>query len=111
MKSAAWLIRDHALTMLPAVTSLNALRRVARPSAATVPRRLAEAFASSFGLRVLEPPISIRPYRVSIVWHERKVKSALHNWIIAEVEECALWKSPWRRRAQGTGTDCFDKKE
>jgi hypothetical protein len=46
MKSAAWLIRDHALTVLPAVTSLNALRRVARPSAATVPRRLAEAFAS-----------------------------------------------------------------
>ena len=36
-KSAAWLIRDHALTVLPAVSSLKALRRVARPSAASQP--------------------------------------------------------------------------
>ena len=36
-KSAAWLIRDHALTVLPAVSSLKALRRVARPGAATKP--------------------------------------------------------------------------
>ncbi len=33
----AWLIRDHALTVLPAVSSLKALRRVARPSAASKP--------------------------------------------------------------------------
>jgi CHAT domain-containing protein/tetratricopeptide (TPR) repeat protein len=36
-RSAAWLARDHALTVLPAVSSLKALRRVARPSAATKP--------------------------------------------------------------------------
>ena len=36
-RSIAWLIRDHALTVLPAVSSLKALRRVARPSAATKP--------------------------------------------------------------------------
>ena len=36
-KSAAWLARDHALTVLPAVSSLKALRRVARPSAAMKP--------------------------------------------------------------------------
>ena len=36
-RSTAWLIRDHALTVLPAVSSLKALRRVARPSAATKP--------------------------------------------------------------------------
>jgi hypothetical protein len=34
---AAWLIRDHALTVLPAVSSLKALRRVARTSAASKP--------------------------------------------------------------------------
>ncbi len=34
-RSAAWLVRDHALTVLPAVSSLKALRRVLRPSAAT----------------------------------------------------------------------------
>src|SRR5208337_3178190 len=36
-KSVAWLIRDHALTVLPAVSSLKALRRVSRPSAASKP--------------------------------------------------------------------------
>ncbi len=36
-KEAAWLIRGHALTVLPAVSSLKALRRVARPSAANEP--------------------------------------------------------------------------
>jgi CHAT domain-containing protein len=36
-KSAAWLARDHAITVLPAVSSLKALRRVARESAATKP--------------------------------------------------------------------------
>ena len=37
VRSAAWLIRDHALSVLPAVSSLKALRRVARPSAAKKP--------------------------------------------------------------------------
>ena len=36
-RSVAWLVRDHALTVLPAVSSLKALRRVARPSAASKP--------------------------------------------------------------------------
>jgi CHAT domain-containing protein len=36
-KSAAWLTRTHAITVLPSVSSLKALRRVARPSAATRP--------------------------------------------------------------------------
>ncbi len=36
-RQTAWLIREHALTVLPAVSSLKALRRVVRPSAATKP--------------------------------------------------------------------------
>ena len=36
-RAAAWLAREHAITVLPAVSSLKALRRVARPSAATKP--------------------------------------------------------------------------
>jgi CHAT domain-containing protein len=35
--SVAWLVRAHAVTVLPAVSSLEALRRVGRPSAATRP--------------------------------------------------------------------------
>ena len=36
-RDAAWLIRDHAITVLPAVSSLKALRQVGRPSAAGEP--------------------------------------------------------------------------
>ncbi len=35
LRSVPWLVRDHALSVLPAVSSLKALRRVARASAAT----------------------------------------------------------------------------
>jgi CHAT domain-containing protein len=34
-KKVAWLARDHAMTVLPSVSSLKALRRVARPSTAS----------------------------------------------------------------------------
>ena len=36
-RAAAWLAREHAITILPAVSSLKALRRVGRPSAAPRP--------------------------------------------------------------------------
>ena len=36
-KAAAWLPRDHAITVLPAVSSLKALRATGHPSAATKP--------------------------------------------------------------------------
>lgn len=36
-RDVAWLARRHAITVLPAVSSLKALRHVARPSAATKP--------------------------------------------------------------------------
>jgi CHAT domain len=37
LKSAAWLARSHAITVLPAVALLRALRRVAKPSATSKP--------------------------------------------------------------------------
>ena len=36
-KSIAWLVRDHAITVLPSASSLKALRRMARSSAASKP--------------------------------------------------------------------------
>jgi len=36
-RAAAWLARDHAVTILPAVSSLRALRRIGRPSTAPRP--------------------------------------------------------------------------
>ena len=37
LASARWLIRDHAITVLPSVASLNALRQTAKPSTAPKP--------------------------------------------------------------------------
>ena len=37
LASASWLIRDHAITVLPSVASLSALRRTSKPSAAPKP--------------------------------------------------------------------------
>jgi CHAT domain-containing protein len=36
-RAAAWLVREHAISVLPAVSSLSALRRLARPSTAAKP--------------------------------------------------------------------------
>jgi hypothetical protein len=36
-RHAAWLVRSHPLTVLPSVSSLKALRRLAKPSAAMKP--------------------------------------------------------------------------
>lgn len=36
-RTAAWLVRGHPITILPAVSSLRALRRLAKPSAASLP--------------------------------------------------------------------------
>src|SRR4029079_11783917 len=54
-KSAAWLIRRNAITVLPAVSSLKALRRVARPSAATKPM-------VGFGNPLLDGDPAARPW-------------------------------------------------
>ncbi len=48
-RSVAWLIRNHAITILPAASSLKALRRVARPDAAPKPM-------IGFGNPLLEGP-------------------------------------------------------
>ena len=85
------LARDgHSRRLVAAVPFFTtALATVARSDLiATVPRRLAETLAPLFGVQVFVPPITIRPYRVLVVWHERHDKSALHNWIIAEIEKC-----------------------
>jgi CHAT domain-containing protein/tetratricopeptide (TPR) repeat protein len=50
-KGAAWLMRHHAITVLPAVSSLNALRRVTRPSGA-------KKMMIGFGNPLLEGPDS-----------------------------------------------------
>jgi DNA-binding transcriptional LysR family regulator len=48
---------------------------------ATVPRRLAERFAGVFGLVVLDPPLEVRPFHVSLARHRRDARNAMLNWL------------------------------
>ena len=79
-KSAAWLVRDHALTVLPAVSSLKALRRVARPSAATKPM-------IGFGNPLLDGNQNHRLYGA---YYKRLAQCARDNRICTALQECKL---------------------
>lgn len=46
----------------------------------TVSERVAGAFASRLGLRMLEPPLALRPYQLSLLWHPRMDGDAAHQW-------------------------------
>lgn len=46
----------------------------------TVSERLARSLAPRLGLRILEPPIRLRPYALSLVWHPRFDGDPEHRW-------------------------------
>ena len=48
----------------------------------TLPANLVKHHARYFGLEYCEPPISIRPFDISILSHKRHSKSAVHGWVI-----------------------------
>jgi DNA-binding transcriptional LysR family regulator len=47
---------------------------------ATVPRRLAERFATLLPLRILRPPIRLAGFAVKMVWHGRTADDAGQQW-------------------------------
>jgi len=47
---------------------------------ATIPARLAQRYASSFGLVRLDPPVAIRPFPVSMTWHRRANSDLALMW-------------------------------
>ena len=55
----------------------------------TVPRRAATKLATVLHLRMKEPPIDIRPYRVVLLWHERTHRDAEHEWIRSQIAAAA----------------------
>lgn len=64
----------------------TALSTVSRTDViATVPGRLAASYAGAFSLQLLKPPLEIRPYRVSAVWHDRNARNPLTAWLVAQV--------------------------
>jgi DNA-binding transcriptional LysR family regulator len=47
----------------------------------TVSERLARALAPRLGLRLLEPPLPLKPYALSLIWHSRFDGDAAHRWL------------------------------
>ena len=65
---------------------LPALAAVAQSGAiVTLPRRVAEDFASGFGLVTAEPPIDIRRFSVSAFWHRRNDSDPLTQWLVQQL--------------------------
>ena len=51
----------------------------------TLPARVAQAFASGFGLTTARPPLEIRSFPVSILWHRRNGSDPRTIWIRQQV--------------------------
>jgi DNA-binding transcriptional LysR family regulator len=61
---------------------LIALHVVAETDAVlTVSERAASAVAERLGLRLLEPPLALDPYALSLAWHPRHDSDAAHRWL------------------------------
>ena len=61
---------------------LTALQIAARTDyVLVVSERVARPMASSLGLRVLDPPLELRPYALSLVWHPRFDADAPHRFL------------------------------
>lgn len=48
--------------------------------AVTIPRRLAEAVAPLYGLKILKHPIDLPKMTINLLWHERTHKNASGRW-------------------------------
>jgi DNA-binding transcriptional LysR family regulator len=61
---------------------LTALHLVARTDyLLTISERVARAMAPSLGLVVFDPPIELRPYALSLVWHPRLDGDSAHQFL------------------------------
>jgi len=47
----------------------------------TISERLAQHYASRFGLQVLRPPLTLPSYTIAQVWHPRVDRSPAHAWL------------------------------
>lgn len=58
----------------------------------TVPRRLAERFASTFPIAIAELPMPLPPTQVSLIWHRQQADSPGLGWLRSVIVE--LMRSP-----------------
>jgi len=61
---------------------LSALRLVARTDyVLTISERVARSMGAQMGLRVLQPPLELKPYALGLVWHPRFDGDAAHRFV------------------------------
>jgi len=69
---------------------------------ATLPERIAQKFTDLAAIRIFEPPLSLAPINVVLMWHDRTHNNPLHRWLrdlIADVCEHKI-SSPLGRPAR-----------
>jgi DNA-binding transcriptional LysR family regulator len=66
-------LRTHTFQSAPLVVSRSDL-------VLTAPRRVLEPVARAFGLRLLPPPLPLRPFAVFQAWHPRVQNDPVHAW-------------------------------
>lgn len=74
---------------LPALAAVQATGALA-----TMPKRLAQCFAGSFGLDVLPLPLEVRSFDVAAVRHRREARSAVHIWVTEALAASAALAAP-----------------
>lgn len=74
----------------------------------TISERIARALGPSLGLTILEPPLPLEPYALSLVWHPRFDRDPAHAWLrellLAATGEPALRPGARRRLATADPT-------
>jgi DNA-binding transcriptional LysR family regulator len=62
---------------------------------ATLPKRLAMAFAAQLRLQILEPPLRLPRMRYAAYWHGRMHKDPAHQWLRRTVHDAARQLRPF----------------
>lgn len=65
---------------LPALAASDAL--------VTMPSRIARAFAPGFGLAIALPPVPLRRFPVSVLWHRRHAAEPRARWLVQQAAAC-----------------------
>ena len=78
-------LRAHGLIAVPRLTvpQFMVLPLVIANSDLLVimPSRLAKAFSQLVSIKILEPPVPLRPYDIKIYWHERFDRDSSSRWL------------------------------
>ena len=54
----------------------------------TLAERLANALSTTLPLRVLPPPLTLPPFAIEAIWHERRHRDPAHRWLRGELVAC-----------------------